>query len=82
MAKPKLPARIREALAKNNWQEYVSTTSVASYRRPTELILISPSATHKNRYAIVIDYTDDRPSVNNGVDTDTLIKYLTNDNPS
>ena len=78
----KLPSRIREALDKGGWQEYISTTSVASYRTPTALILISPSATHKNRYAIVIDYTDQRPSVNNGVDTDTLIKYLTNDNPN
>jgi hypothetical protein len=78
----KLPSRIREALDKGGWQEYVSTTSVASYRRPKELILISPSATHKNRYAIVIDYTDQRPSVNDGVDTDTLIKYLTSEHPN
>lgn len=79
MAKPKLPTRVREALAKNNWQEYVSTTSVASYRSPAALILISPSATHKDRYAIVIDYENNQPSVNAGVDTDTLIKYLTSD---
>jgi hypothetical protein len=76
---PKLSTRIREALNKGGWQKYVSTTSVASYRTATALILISPSATHKNRYAIVIDYTDKRPSINDGVDTDTLIKYLTSE---
>jgi hypothetical protein len=77
MAKPKLNARIREALDKGGWQEYVSTTRVLNYRRPLSTILIQPSPTHKGRYAVMIEYLDVRPNVYDGMDEDTLIKHLT-----
>lgn len=77
MAKAKLNARIREALDKGGWQHYISTTSVASYRRTLSGVLIQPSPTHKGRYAVMLDYLDNRPNVYDGMDEDTLIKYLT-----
>ena len=77
MPSPKLPVRVKEALSKAGWQEYGSTSSVASYRRPLAEIVIQPSKTHKGRYAIVLDYHDKRSGIANGVDEDTLIKYLT-----
>jgi len=79
MAKPKLPVRVREALDKHGWQEMNSTTSVASYRKPLSTLLIQPSATHKGRYVILVDFTDKRSPITEGVDEDTLIKYLTSE---
>jgi hypothetical protein len=79
MAKPKLPVRVREALTKSGWQEINSTAGVASYRKPLSSVLIQPSPRHKGRYVILIDFVDTRQSITEGVDEDTLIKYLTSD---
>jgi hypothetical protein len=79
MAKAKLPVRVREALDKSGWQEINSTSGVASFRRPLSSLLIQPSPRHKGRYVILIDFTDKRSSITEGVDEDTLIKYLTTD---
>ena len=79
MAKAKLPVRVREALDKSGWQEYASTSGVASFRKPISSLLIQPSTSHKGRYVILIDFTDKRSPISEGVDEDTLIKYLTSD---
>jgi hypothetical protein len=73
----KLPQRIREALHKKGWRENGLTSVVEAYSRKNETIFIQPSKTHRDRYAYVIDYLDDRPSKTAGVDGDTLIMDLT-----
>lgn len=74
----KLPQRLIEALSKTGWQEINSTAQVSKYRKPDRELYIQPSSTHKGRYAIVVEYAD-RPSLTDGMDLDTLIKYLTSD---
>jgi hypothetical protein len=75
----KLPQRLVEALSKTGWQEINSTAQVSKYRKPDSEIYIQPSTTHKGRYAIVVEYPD-RPGLTDGMDLDTLVKYLTKDN--
>lgn len=79
MAQPKLPTRVREALDKGGWQEYISTENVANYRRPTGSVLIYPSPGYKGRFAVMIEHNDTRPNISDSMDQDTLIKYLTTD---
>ena len=75
----KLPQRLVEALSKTGWQEINSTAQVSKYRKPDRELYIQPSTTHKGRYAIVVEYPD-RPGLTDGMDLDTLVKYLTKDN--
>lgn len=75
----KLPQRLIEALSKTGWQEINSTAQVSKYRKPDAEIYIQPSSTHKGRFAIVIEYPD-QPGLTDGMDLDTLVKYLTSDN--
>ena len=75
----KLPQRLIEALSKTGWQQINSTAQVSKYRKPEAELYIQPSSTHKGRYAIVIEHPD-RPGLTDGMDLDTLIKYLTSDN--
>jgi hypothetical protein len=75
----KLPQRLVEALSKTGWQELNSTAKVSKYRQPDRELYIQPSTTHKGRYAIVVEYPD-RPGLTDGMDLDTLVKYLTSDN--
>lgn len=75
----KLPQRLIEALSKTGWQEVNSTAQVSKYRLPDREMYIQPSSTHKGRYAIVVEYPD-RPGLTDGMDLDTLVKYLTSDN--
>ena len=74
----KLSQRLTEALSKTGWQEINSTAQVSKYRKPDRELYIQPSSTHKGRYAIVVEYPD-RPGLTDGMDLDTLIKYLTSD---
>ena len=77
----KLSQRLIEALSKTGWQEINSTAQVSKYRKPDRDIYIQPSSTHKGRYAIVVEYPD-RKGLTDGMDLDTLIKYLTSDTTS
>jgi hypothetical protein len=79
MARPKLSGRIKEALAKCGWQEYISTTSVANYRHRSASVLIYPVPAYKGRYTVLIEYTDSRPNIQDSMNEDTLVKYLTSE---
>jgi hypothetical protein len=77
MARPKLSGRIKEALKKGEWQEYISTVSVANYRHRSASVLIYPVPAYKGRYTVLIEYTDSRSNVQDSMDENTLVKYLT-----
>jgi hypothetical protein len=77
MARPKLSGRIKEALKKGEWQEYISTASVANYRHRSASVLIYPVPAYKGRYTVLIEYTDSRPNIQDSMDENTLVKYLT-----
>jgi hypothetical protein len=76
-SRPKLSGRIKEALDKGGWQEYISTASVANYRHRSASVLIYPVPSYKGRFTVLIEYTDARPNVQDSMDEDTLVKYLT-----
>jgi hypothetical protein len=77
MAKVKLSGRVKEALDKGGWQEYISTASVGNYRHPSASVLIYPVPAYKGRYTVLIEHTDSRPNIQDSMDEDTLVKYLT-----
>lgn len=77
MAKVKLTPRVREALDKGGWQEYISTASVGNYRHASASVLIYPVPAYKGRFTVLIEYTDSRPNIQDSMDEDTLVKYLT-----
>ena len=74
----KLPLKIKQALADGKWLKYSSTSSVEAYQRENATAYIQPSKTHPDRYAVVIDFTSDKPSITEGMDGDTLVMNLTN----
>jgi hypothetical protein len=74
----KLPLKIRQALADGKWAKYSSTSSVEAYRRQNATAYIQPSKTHPDRYAVVIDFTNGKPSITEGMTGDTLVMNLTN----
>jgi hypothetical protein len=74
----KLPLKIKQALEAGKWLKYSSTSSVEAYKRENATAYIQPSRTHPDRYAVVIDFTSDKPSITEGMDGDTLVMNLTN----
>jgi hypothetical protein len=74
----KLPLKIRQALDQGGWAKFSSTSSVEAYKRQNATAYIQPSKTHPDRYAVVIDFTSDKPSITEGMDGDTLVMNLTN----
>lgn len=74
----KLPLKIKQALEAGKWIKYSSTSSVEAYKRENATAYIQPSKTHPDRYAVVIDFTSDKPSITDGMTGDTLVMNLTN----
>jgi hypothetical protein len=74
----KLPLKIKQALEAGKWIKFSSTSSVEAYKREHATAYIQPSKTHPDRYAIVIDFTNGKPSITGGMTGDTLVMNLTN----